>query len=731
MKDIKILKKATGDTTDNIHNHSPVAVWRNSHVLYITIIMLTLSVIVTLSTFSFSAPAKADSSIEITAGSTEHTIVIPFEKSFLFVANIKNNGSTTEIVSLTSGNNIPRDWHLLVATGQYHLAPGQSVDYVAVFEPSVTPQSGEEIVKVPISFSWDGGSKTFDLTVKTKILSLSDLQDENAKVAVSILDESNNSPISGASVVATLPSGIESYEARPSKDGYELSLPSGGYLRELANDYQIDHTSIGYYLQVYAEGYKGYFESNYLPGADDSKTIKLEPLSRVAEYNEHKTVVSGYSIWWIRASDDGGFLAFSQAAHGQPGQEPPDQTKVLLTDDNGEVIWEKQIGGECWGLDISPDGQYVAAGCHDGNTYLWDRSGREIWKRSSVEEGTDQSSSVRWVKFSPDGNYLLSGPTAMNSGTAGLFEVQSGNLLWSFDTGDWLREARFSSDGKTAYLSSSNGAIQAVDVSSGELKWLGAGDHVVPFLLAVNEQLGWLVSSGKGRAFTAIDLTDGSHRWRTVVDQTVTAAQMADDGSIVGATVGGMAYGVSPDGSLKWMRRYGGVGHNGVHYTSNGQYAVLGGPNPTLFSSDGSVLWQRERDKRIEMTGPAEQDTGGANAVWISEDASLIVLGGDDGKITFYKGGVKTGDNGYSQLSGLDLASYDEEPVPSPPVYDEEPVSPPPAYDEEPVPPQPSTAASATPAAVPEPINWPLIGGIIGGVVVIGLGIFLVRRRAH
>ena len=113
MKDIKMLKKATGDTTDNIHNHSPVAIWRNSHVLYITIIMLTLSVIVTLSTFSFSAPAKADSSIEITAGSTEHTIVIPFEKSFLFVANIKNNGSTTEIVSLTSGNNIPRECHLL------------------------------------------------------------------------------------------------------------------------------------------------------------------------------------------------------------------------------------------------------------------------------------------------------------------------------------------------------------------------------------------------------------------------------------------------------------------------------------------------------------------------------------------------------------------------------------------------------------------------------------------
>jgi hypothetical protein len=276
---------------------------------------------------------------------------------------------------------------------------------------------------------------------------------------------------------------------------------------------------------------------------------------------------------------------------------------------------------------------------------------------------------------------------------------------------------------------------------------------VVPFLLGINEPLELLVSSGKGRAFTALDLVDGSRKWQTVVDQTATASGMAGDGSIVGATVGGMAYGINPDGYFKWVRRYGGVGHNGVHYTSNGDYALLGGPNPTLLDSNGNILWQREKDKPVAMTGPAEQDTGGANAVWISEDASLIILGGDDGEITLYKGSVKTGENTYSQLSGLELADSSEvsplasrsspsvprlsptAPQPSPPVPRPPPVEQPdeeqPSPSLSPQPTSPSPAPVTTPAA-PSPLSWPLVGGITGGVIAVGLVIiFLARRKAH
>lgn len=622
---------------------------------------ITLKAPVTVSASISPLNVYTGTGLEFALNATEHTIVIPFEKSFRFIATITNNSGTTQLVNMERGSNIPRDWHLLAVAGQYELAPGQSIDYMAVFEPGVSPDSEDQTVTVPFSFSWDGGSREFELTVNTKILSSLELKNESVGTDVSVLDKMTGEPIHGAYILATLPSGIESYNAMSLPDGYELVLPSGDYIEQVVSDYQIEHTSTGYYFQVYAEGYQCYFESNYLPGEGDIKTVELEPLDQVAQYNLQDTVETGYSIWWIRASADGSYFAFSQGAHEQPGREPPGQTIVTMTDSNGSVMWERPTGGECWGVDISPGGEYVAAGCHDGCIYLWDRDGTEVWKHNSGQ-GYEGGTLVRWVKFSPDGDYLLAGPVAMNPGDAGLFDVRSGELLWSVRTGDWLREARFTSDGSIVYLSSGNGAVHAVDSATGELVWLGSGRHVVPFLLGINEQLGWVVSSGKGRAFVALDSTDGSHQWQLVIDQTITSARMANDGSMIGASVGGMAYGVNPAGSLRWARGYGGVGHNGVHYTENGRYALLGGPNPTLFDSKGNVLWQREKDKLIQMTGPIEIDSGGANTVWVSEDASLIILGGDDGRIDFYRGEVATGDNTYSQLSGMDLNSYQERP---------------------------------------------------------------------
>lgn len=644
---------------------------------------------------------QADTGITITANSTQHTVVMPYEKSFRFVATIKNNGNTTKkITTQCDKEKLPAQWHLLTTTGQYELRSGQSIDYIAVFEPGAGPggEAKEETFTAPISFSWDGGEKKLDVTVKTKMLPFKDLKKSDlSKVEITVLDQSTNQAISGAVVLAMLPSGIERQEASQTEGGYTLSLPSGTYLERIIEEYQIDHTSTGYYLQVSARGYKSYFESNYLPKDGDTKPVKLEPLNKVAEYDLEKTVKSGYSIWWIRASADEKYFAFSQGAHGRPGEEPPDKTKVLMTSDGGNVLWEKQTGGECWGADISPDENYVSAGCHDGNIYLWDKEGNEVWKYSNGKGGQ-----VRWVEFSPNNKYLLSGPVNGSAEQSGLFNVKTGKLLWSFFTGDWLREGTFSSDSKTTYFSSGNGTVYAVETASGKIKWLGSGDHAIPFILDLDEQDGFIVSAGKGRAFTALNLSNGKKKWQTVVDQTVTAAKMANNGSAVGATVGGMAYGVADDGTLTWMRNHGGVGHNGVHYTQNGNYVLLGGPNPTLFDSDGNVLWQREKDKKIEMTGPVEQDTGGANAVWVSNDGSLIILGGDEGKITFYRGEVKQGTNKYSQLTG--------------PMMGEE---------------VPLDGKDTTDRALPNWTPWLLAAGLLGIGVIIGAVQIIRRRRSY
>ena len=601
-------------------------------------------------------------SVEITPNETEHTVVMPYEKSFLFKANIKNNGTAVATVQCQAkSESIPQTWHVLAPTGQFKLDAGEQVDFIAVFEPgSGGPGQGEqtkeEIVSVPIICSGDT-SKTMTVTVKTKIMS-AEQAEEKSLVTVKVVDK-NNKSISKATVLALLPSGMESFQAQSSGSDYNFSFPSIDYISNLVKQYKINHTNNGYYLQVYATGYKSYFESNFQPKNSDTKTVKLENLDKIGDYKLSKTIESGYSIWWPKSSTDGKYIAFSQGAHDDPSRTSPSSTKVILTDSSGNKVWEKTTGGECWGLDITSDASYVAAGCHDSYLYVWDKNGKVVWKKSMGMPATggnnpqDQGTRVRWVKFSPDGKYLLSGPANNKPEESGLYETSNGNLKWSYYTGDWLREGRFSSDGKTVYFSSSNGTVYALNAEDGSKKWLGLGEHVIPFMLGISEQANMVVSAGKGRAFTAMDLTNGKSKWQTVVDQTITAAQIAIDGSIVGATVGGMVYKIDKDGKIIWTRKYGGVGHNGVFYTKNGKYALLGGPNATLLDENGNIIWEKEKNKTIQMSSVQEINTGGANVVWMNEDATLLILGGDDGIISFYTGSIKNGKNEYKQAGGM------------------------------------------------------------------------------
>jgi len=605
-----------------------------------------LLIFIAIFLFSFSK-AKAADDIEIYINETEHTIAFPYEKSFRAVVKIINNSNEVKSVKVTPAGEMPSGGNISIATGEYKLEPRQEAHCVIVFKVAQNSTNGLG-TSIPLRFSWDGGEERQIFIIKSKILPFKNKNDDLSQSEFEIYDKGSNEKIKDASIIALLPSGMEQIIASNNDGKYTLQLPSSEYLKKIKEDYKIDLENTGYFLQVSKDGYKSYLKSNFSPKkGEDKRILALEPLNKVGDYKLEETVKSGYSVWWIKSSANGNYIAVSQGAHGKEGIEPPLYSKVLLLSEEGKKIWENEVGGECWGLDISADGNYIASGCHDGKIYLWERSGKKLWEYTN-----ENGNQVRWVKFSPNSKYLLAGPVNSKAEESGIFDVITGELKWSYYTGDYLRAGSFSFDGKTTYFDSANGIIHALDTEQGELKWVGNGDHYIPSMFALSESTKQIYTAGKGLAFTALESNTGKFRWQTLVDQTITAADVADDGSIVGVTVGGMIYKLNKLGEIEWSRYYGGVGHNGVHYTKNNQYILLGGSNATLLDGDGNVLWQKNPNIEIDMIGPAEQWTGGANDVWMNEDASLIILGGDDGNIEFYKGKVIDGKNNLKQVIG-------------------------------------------------------------------------------
>ncbi|MCM8788093.1 MAG: WD40 domain-containing protein, partial [Candidatus Omnitrophica bacterium] len=353
-------------------------------------IIFFLTLLISFSTF---LPAKAESDIQITADSLAHTVPVPYEKSFRFVATIKNVGSIAHKVQIQIlsdeqgllGPPEPNSFGVLFPTGYFVLDPGEETELVVVFEAPLPKPNDSTAIKdkvLPIKFSWEGGSKTITVTAKAVVLPYEDLKDELAKVNFKVYEKGTNKEIKNPYIAAFLASGNKPNVA----NNNILTIPAKEWIEKIYNQYQVDLTNKGYHLQVSARGYKSYFEQNFLPTKGDSeKKVYLEPIDKVGNYTLYDSFDTGFSIWWAKGSKDGKYLAFSQGTHGQgqPGARIP-STKITFYNLEKKEKWQKEVGGECWGLDISPNGQYVAAGCHDGVIYLWDQTGKQLWRYANI-----------------------------------------------------------------------------------------------------------------------------------------------------------------------------------------------------------------------------------------------------------------------------------------------------------------------------------------------------------
>ena len=172
------------------------------------------------------------------------------------------------------------------------------------------------------------------------------------------------------------------------------------------------------------------------------------------------------------------------------------------------------------------------------------------------------------------------------------------------------------------------------------------------------------------------------------------------------------------------------------HFTT---FAIIGTPIPAAFALSSLVVSPTEvaPGEKVNIS-ISVANTGGTegsytvalkiNGVKEAEKSVTVAAGGSQA-VTFSVSRKEAGTYSVAMdgLSGsftvVALAIVSPPPAPAPPAPVPAPAPAPPAP---PTPPPPEPA----PAPAPPP-NWPLIGGIIGGAIVVGLVVFfLVRRRA-
>jgi WD40 repeat protein len=108
----------------------------------------------------------------------------------------------------------------------------------------------------------------------------------------------------------------------------------------------------------------------------------------------------GGQIYELTMSDNGEYLAISRSNGNLIGIRRP--CTIEYYNKEGLKIWDYSTNDWISSLDISPDGSYVAAGCHDNNVYFFNREGDLLWSFTTTD-------AVWSVSISADGSYVAAG----------------------------------------------------------------------------------------------------------------------------------------------------------------------------------------------------------------------------------------------------------------------------------------------------------------------------------
>jgi hypothetical protein len=246
----------------------------------------------------------------------------------------------------------------------------------------------------------------------------------------------------------------------------------------------------------------------------DGSLTKIDSQGNVQWNKTYATFTNAYTSSVIQVIDGG----FAIAGYGDHPLYGTTEARLVKTDSNGDLLWNKTYGGPNTGNFVrsiiqADDGGYALAGSKRGDMWLakTDSNGNFQWEEMYGDGGENLEGCSSIVRTS-DGGYLLAGYTASSgAGDEDCWVVKvnsQGNVQWEkaygtsgrdrFTSATQARTGGYVLVGTTDILRDFAGVIIKLS-SSGELEWEKsfAGDNT-PESVTVASDGGYIFAGFKG-----------------------------------------------------------------------------------------------------------------------------------------------------------------------------------------------------------------------------------------
>jgi len=574
--------------------------------------------------------------IEVKVQKLSHFITFPWEQSYKFTIPVKNLGQgKVHLHPRISG--VPEEW-ICIGGGDLILEPGEEGNIVYAFTIFPGVKTTKATIIVTIENLTHPDSPPASVTLEVGFMEV--MPPPTSKITGKIVDKVSGKPVANAEVRAFYWSNLDCASTVSGPDGsFRMAVPSSSVLELAYRDLDLRGEPL-FHLEVSAEGYEHYslYDVRVPPEGLNLK-IELTPVSCEGFYQQvWAESVEGYGIWKCIPTEDWSLFAVCQGEHGFPGiTVPPETTNIYLFDGSGSLLWKRSIEKESWAVDIAFDGSKIASGSHGGKVYVWDRDGNLLW---TVDVGPEP---VREVKFSHNGKYLAFGPTPEGRGYVGLYDAETGKLLWSYETGDHVREIEFTVDDRYVAVSSTDGYTYLFTID-GKLLWKRYHGGYLPFMLKISENNDMLVVAGKGQELYAYDF-NGNLLWSFEAPEVIQYGAASSDLSRILIFSNSALYMLDREGKVVWWKKISPIGHNAIAMTPDGKYIAVGCMDVLcLLNENGTTIWKFKGFEKGSGFHAKHPFLCAAQNVQISPDAAKILagFGETNRKLRLFQGEIKS-----------------------------------------------------------------------------------------